>query len=238
MNQIAKHALIALAVAASIATLGLSVREPEPERIVVIKLRPMYPPPPKPLPPTMPARVLRLRLTSAERVAAARLIANENSAGLRPSSDGGTGGELYADALGVLQVVHDFAAWTGKTHGQALRALGPHVAGNKRATRRRHALYRTLPARGTARPALWRDDVDGPWEVYGENWARLRDAVDEAARDGFEPPCPGAVVAWGNESDDSIAESRGLARVQCAGAVNRFWARAVLPARVAAGDRT
>lgn len=184
---------------------------------------------------TVGASFIRLRLSPAERIAAARLIVNEDSRPLRSESDGGTAGAITLDGYAILQVVHDFAHWTGRSHGAALRALSPHVAGGKPATQRRHALYRTLPARGAQRPALWLDAIDGPWSEYAGNWERLRDGVAEAIELGFPAPCP-PVVAWGNEGDDSIAQSRRLVRVPCAGPTrNRFWARAVVAAREASG---
>jgi len=228
VNRNIQHALLGLAIACSLGTLGASFSAPAPERIRVIQLRPI----PDAVAhvatalnvPREPERMLRLRLSPAERVAAARLVVNEDSRALRGTEDGGTAGELTVDSLAILQVVHDFAAWTKRTHGASLRLLGPHVAGNKKAVRRRHAVYRTLPAEGLARPPLWRDEIDGPWQAYAVHWARLREAVSAAAEGGFAAPCKGKVITWGGEFDTHIALSRGLVRAKCAGkTVNTVW---------------
>ena len=225
------RSLQCLLIVCAIATAAAAFVDAPEERIVT---RPLPPKPPELQAVTQtvieigaPVRVIQLDLPPALRVAAARLVMNEWSAPLRGRDDGGTAGELTADALGILQVVHDFAAWKKTTHAKAIRRLSPHVVAGKKATRRRHAVYRTLPAIGFARPPLWRDEIDGPWQAYGENWARARAAVDRACVTGFAAPCPVPVIAWGGEMDIPIAESRKLVRVVCAGQpINGFYALA------------
>jgi hypothetical protein len=175
-------------------------------------------------------------MSVAERVAAARLIANEASRMLRPESDHGTEGELTMDAYGILQVVHDVARAQGWSYARALHALGPHVAGNRPPTRRRHAVYRSLPAFGVARPALWAD-ADGPWSVYAKNWARLREGVSEAIAIGFPAPSPAPLLAWGCDEDATIAASRGLVLVELPGGTdNSFYTRGTVAAAAARGE--
>jgi hypothetical protein len=228
--------LLAAIVIVSVATIAA---RPEPEVIRTIALTPR--PIPKPVVVVEvdvgeARRVIKLTLSPRMRLAAARLAMNEDSRALRGVEDGGTDGELTADTLGILQVVHDFAAWTGKSHGESLRLLGPHVAGGKQASRRRHAVYRTLPANGLDRPPLWEDEIDGPWEAYAENWGRVRKAVDKACSDGFVAPFAVHVVAWGNDADAVIAARRKLVLVTNGPqTINDFYARAVIAARIARG---
>jgi hypothetical protein len=168
---------------------------------------------------------IALRFSADERVLAARVAANEDSRPLRSSAAGGTAGEPTTDTLAILQVVHDFAAWRGISHGRALRLLAPHVSGERPPTLRRHAVIGALPASGRDLPAGWRPELDGDWRVHSPHWARFRQRVEQLAVLGFDAPCARAVVAWGNESDDPIAESRGLERVACGETANRFWGR-------------
>jgi hypothetical protein len=182
------------------------------------------------------APLLRLHLTAAERLAAARLVVNEDSRPLRPASDGGTAGQATEDTWAILQTVRGFARFAHRSHSYALAALGPHVAGHRVPTQRRHAVYRGLPAFGAARPPLWLDALYGPWGAYSGNWSVFRDAVLEGIRHGFDPPCDRDPIAWGNAADARIAESRGLVRLAC-GERNGFWAKpaAVVDARDASG---
>jgi hypothetical protein len=168
--------------------------------------------------------LVRLRLSPADTVALARLIVNENSQPLRAAADGGTEGALTIDSYMIAQVVHDFAAWKRTSHARALHRLSPYVVGGKPAVKRRHAVYRSLPAVGDARPRLWSDELDGPWEAYAQNWVRLREGVAELVANGFPAPCSGRVIAWGGGMDDHIALSRGLVRARCAGEMrNTAW---------------
>ncbi len=98
---------------------------------------------------------VQLRLSVAQRVAAARVAANEDSRPLRAVLDGGTEGRPTADTLAILQVVRDWAWWANRSHGASLRQLAPRVTGLRAATRRRHAAYGGLPLVGLARPPLW-----------------------------------------------------------------------------------
>ena len=165
--------------------------------------------------------VIRLRLSKADRVLAARVAANEDSRPLR-SGNGGTAGEPTADTLAILQVVADFARWRGVRHGTALRLLAPHVSGKRAPKRRRHAVIGALPASGREVPAGWQAELDGDWRAHGPHWERFRRRVEQLVEHGFEAPCPRPVVTWGNEADTPIALSRGLVRVAC-GDANGFW---------------
>lgn len=184
---------------------------------------------------------MKLRLTPEGVVKLARVAANEDSRPLRRAGDGnGTAGVPTRDTYAIAQVVHDWAAWQGTTHDYALRSLAPHVAGHRAPKRARHAVYSELPATGLLAPLHWERERDGDWRVHGPLWARFRDAVRALVRDGFPAPCASPVIAWGNEGDDHIALSRGLARVQCGdGAVNRYWGKppSVVDAAVARGGR-
>lgn len=174
--------------------------------------------------------LVRLQLNRHDRVAIARWMLVESSAALR------NGGQLDADTFALAQTVRGFATFAGKSHARALRMLSPHVAGDRPALVRRHALYRQLPAHGTAKPALWDDARDGKWSVYGPAWAAFRDGVDDAVVSGFEPVCATDPIAEGAAGDAHIARARGFVRVGCGDKVE-FWARpeTVIDAAVAAG---
>ena len=239
-------AKVMLLVAAICATSAAFI-DPIPEQIVVKQLAPR--PPEKPAVKLVevdieigqPRRLILLRLSHADRVAVARRIVNEDSRPQRPISDGGTDGELTTDAYGILQVVFDWATHEKRAHGGALRALSPFVVGGRKATRRRHSVSRALPAFGVAHPVLWVDAIDGPWEVYGPNWERVRAAVRTACTRGFRAPCVEQLAAWGGDMDTSIALGRGLVPATCdPGTVNTLWAwpkPKAVSARVAAGGK-
>lgn len=171
-------------------------------------------------------RTIRLRLSPAERVAAARWAIHENGRPLRPLKDGGTAGQLTEDTFALLQTVRGFADWHRRkdlrTDGDALRALGPHTAGNRPTTRHRRLVSRGLPADSLLRPSHW-DDSDGDWSVYAGNWAAFRVGVAQAALYGFAAPCEVDPVAEGWPEDDHIAIGRGLTRLSC-GERLHFWA--------------
>ncbi len=181
-----------------------------------------------------------LRLSHAGAVKLARVAANEDSRPLRPEQDGGSAGEPTADTLAIMQTVRAWATWRRTTQDRAIEHLAPHVTGTRAAKLRRHAVYGSLPASGSAQPVAWLPS-DGDWRVHGPLWAAFRDAVERIARDGFGAPCPRAPVAWGGPMDDHIAESRGLERLDCGDTVNSYWAlpahRATVPARLAKGER-
>lgn len=241
--RLARYILLTLAVVTSLAAVLV---DEVPERIVVTQLpaaKPCCEPPAVEVeigePVVEKRRLILLRLSPDDLVAAARLVVNEDSRPLRPVIDGGTAGELTVDAYGILQVVFDWADRHGRTHHGALHALSRFVVGGKPPTRRRHAVSRSLPAFGDARPLLWRDELDGPWEAYSDNWVAARLAVRTACTRGFRAPFKEKLEAWGGSFDDRIALSRGLVRATCApGTANTFWTRPkpkAVSARVAAG---
>ena len=166
-----------------------------------------------------PARsdvLIRLRLSPADRVAAARWALVESSAPLRND------GEPDEDTRALLQTVRGFASFAGRSHARALHDLAPHVAGSRAPLLRRHALYRQLPAIGNACPLLWTEATDGPWSSYQRAWASFRAHVFALVRDGFVGPCPVDPVAEGNEHDAGIARARGFVRLACGKRV-QFW---------------
>jgi hypothetical protein len=174
-----------------------------------------------------------LRLSAEGVVKLARAAANEDSRVLRPASDGGTEGVPTADVLAIMQTVSAWARWQHTSQERAIERLAPHVAGGKPALLRRHVVFASLPAFGALQPAAWLPR-DGAWSVYGKYWSTFRDAVRELVATGFEPPCDGDPIAYGNEEDAHIAEARGLERLAC-GDTSGFWARPrrTVPARIA-----
>jgi hypothetical protein len=167
---------------------------------------------------------VRLKLGPEGRLLAARVAANEDSRPLRPSSGGGTSGLPTEDHLGIFQVIAGLSERFRLDHDEALRRLAPRIAGRRETTRRRILVFAALPALGGLEPPPgWDRALDGDWRVHGPLWHRFRDEIDRVVREGFEPPCPGALLAWGDEGDDPTAIRRGLCRVDCGSGDNRFW---------------
>jgi len=180
-------------------------------------------------PVTEPEPVVRLTIPPAQNTKLAqqrfaRLSVNEHSGALR------NGGVPTPDNLGVLQTALAFQEWRSRgrkrpmTVQDALGALAPCMAGLKpcKPTTRQRRWTRNLPMTGLAQPEGW-EPRDGTWSQYAENWSKYRDAVTVIFAEGFEPPCQGVPIAWGNAGDDHIAISRGLCKLDCGDTRNWFW---------------
>ena len=180
-------------------------------------------------PVTEPEPVVRLTIPPAQNTKLAqqrfaRLSVNEHSGALR------NGGVPVSDNLGVLQTALAFQEWRSRgrkrpmTVQDALGALAPCMAGLKpcKPTTRQRRWTRNLPMTGLAQPEGWLPS-DGTWSQYAENWSKYRDAVTVIFAEGFEPPCKGKPIAWGNAGDDHIAISRGLCKLDCGDTRNWFW---------------
>jgi len=153
-----------------------------------------------------------------------RLSINEFSKPLR------NGGVPTPDNLAILQTVLAFQEWQNgdrrkpMTVQDVVGIMAPRMAGLKpqRETKTQQRWTRNLPMTGLAQPEGW-EPRDGTWSQFADNWASYRDNVALVFANGFEPPCKGKPIAWGNSGDDHIAISRKLCKLDCVGTVNWFW---------------
>jgi hypothetical protein len=154
-----------------------------------------------------------------------RVCAHEDSRPLRRVAGGGTAGEPTEDCLGILQTTLTFQdEFRYPSPYAAIRALAPHVTGAREGSAR-HRAYGALPAFGLARPAAWNEARHGSWELHGPYWGKFRERMEQIAATGFEPPCPGKPIHWGNADDlQTHARKRGLCVLAC-GERNHFVAR-------------
>jgi len=173
----------------------------------------------------VPKGFVELDLRRRTAVLISRVCAHEDSRPLRALSGGGTAGEPTEDCLGILQTALTFQSeFRYPTTYAAIRVLAPHVTGAREGSPR-HVAYGALPAFGLARPESWDEGEYGTWQLHGPYWGRLRDRMVEIAQRGFEPPCPGKPIHWGNADDlQTHARKRGLCVLAC-GELNYFVAR-------------
>jgi len=187
------------------------------------------PAPPEPVLKPEPVAIVRLTIPGAQNTKLAqqrfaRLSINEHSGALR------NGGKITPDNLGVLQTVLAFQEWKNRSRSKPLSVqdvvgiLAPRMAGLKpqRETKTQQRWTRNLPMTGLAQPDGW-EPRDGTWSQFAENWSKYRENVAQVFAEGFEPPCKGKPICWGNAGDDHIAISRRLCKLDCVGTANWFW---------------
>lgn len=185
------------------------VKTPEPEPVVVEPVR-------LSIPTDQNTKLARQRFS--------RLSINEHTGALR------NGGIVTPDNLAILQTALAFQEWKNRNRSKPLSVqdvvgiLAPRMAGLKpqRETRTQQRWTRNLPMIGLAQPEGW-EPRDGTWSQFAENWSKYRENVAQVFAEGFEPPCQGKPICWGNAGDDHIAISRGLCKLTCVGTVNWFW---------------
>jgi hypothetical protein len=174
----------------------------------------------------------------------ARMSLGENTRPLRPrrcAADGtcpkgvslrkdGTAGEPTQDHSVVLQTVENKRQelerlWKRPVRlREAMRAMAPHLVGDRVLKRDRQVWIRGLPSRGRALPrgypdaALWK-------ERHSRNWERFRAWAIQQVTVGYFPICEGTPVAYGSQIDWPLAVSRGLCIIDGCGDRITAWAR-------------